>query len=127
MKSGTTPRRVSAANIPTCTAPRLPPPASTNAVEFFPCSRMALADLAPPPRRHPVFGGLSGYHALRTRSDEDSISRKPAFTCEPSQKGFLREWPQRQNATLGPHGERISPPLLTSVSDPSTMQGPFVA
>jgi hypothetical protein len=55
------------------------------------------------------------------------MSRKPALTCERSQNGLLREWPQRQNAILGPHAVRVRPPLLTSVSDPSTMQGPFVA
>src|SRR5438093_7277117 len=54
------------------------------------------------------------------------MSRNPTLTCDPSQNGLLREWPQRQNAVFGPHAVRVAPSLLTSVNHPSMRHGPFV-
>src|ERR1700682_2023294 len=52
--------------MPTCTAPRLRPPASTNAVKFFPCCRMASAR-SRAARRFPELGDLSDNDTLRVR------------------------------------------------------------
>src|SRR2546427_6070839 len=53
--------------MPTCTAPRLPPPASTNAVKFFPYLGMALARSRAARLRYPRLGELSDNRALRAR------------------------------------------------------------
>ena len=65
IRSGTMPRRVSAANMPTCTAPRLPPPASTNAVKFSPSCRMASVRSRAGRPRYPVFCDLCDDYLAR--------------------------------------------------------------
>src|ERR1700687_4581393 len=55
--------------MPTCTAPRLPPPASTNAVKFFPCCRMASARFRAARRRYRALGDLTDNDALRARRE----------------------------------------------------------
>src|SRR5712671_1187411 len=53
--------------MPTCTAPRLPPPASTNAVKFFPCCRMASARLRTARRCYRALADPRDNDALRAR------------------------------------------------------------
>src|SRR6266446_1429141 len=53
--------------MPTCTAPRLPPPASTNAVEFFPCCGMALTRSRAARPHYSGLGDLSDNRVLRAR------------------------------------------------------------
>src|SRR5260370_34860181 len=52
--------------MPTCPEPRLPPPASTNGVKFFPCCRIASAR-SRAARRFPQLGDLSDNDAFRAR------------------------------------------------------------
>ena len=47
---------------------------------------------------------------------------KPALSCEPSQKGFVREKPQRQSNVVSPAAVRPSAPI--TVSGPRHSRGP---
>src|SRR5258706_15662457 len=49
---------------------------------------------------------------------------KLALRWDPSQSGFLEDWPQRHSATCGPHG--MGSPLLSRTSiSPLINRGPF--
>src|SRR5262245_49002028 len=101
MKSGVTLIRISAFSMPTCTAPRLPPPANTNAVRGA-CDPDAC-------------------DSIPTQVDSVLFA-----LWEPSQNGLFPDRPQRQSHERGPHSSVADPSAAVSEKLPSIVYGPSV-
>ena len=70
--------------------------------------------------RHPLLLTVGGYAV-------DGSCSKPQALCEPSQKGFMSDCPQRQRAAIEPLGLGIVEPSLAFSVSPSVeiRIGPF--